>query len=470
MNEGHLPFSDREDDQQDCVQRYEDMLSRNDLCFFDVEEFELIIDHYLDGSEPRKAQQVLVFAHRQHPGSVNLLFCEANIMLGMGKLNRALEVLDAIEKLEPFNEEVHLQKAGIFGQLRNYRKAIDHYRKAIGLADEGLDDIYLDLAFEHENCEEFDEAIGCLQKALELNPENEAVLYELAYCYDLAGADAASIAFFRRFTNDNPYSFVAWYNLGNALAREERSEEALDALDYAIAIDERFSSAYFSKARVLLQLGRYAEAVECYRETLAFDGPQAITFSYIGECFEKMEAYDQALIHYDKALALEPEWVDAWVGRGVVKDVQGRVSEAVSDLEQAVRLAPEHADAWYYLANALARRTDYAPALAAYTRCNTIDPSYLDGWLDHADLLLQIKGPESALAKLREAEIVHKLNARFRYRHVSYLLRAGRTQRALLELEEALMVDHSAHQELLTHYPEAANMPQVVHLLDLYRR
>ena len=241
-------------------------------------------------------------------------------------------------------------------------------------------------------------------------------------------------------------------------------------MDYAIAIDERFSSAYFSKARVLLQLGRYAEAVECYRETLAFDGPQAITFSYIGECFEKMEAYDQALIHYDKALALEPEWVDAWVGRGVVKDVQGRVSEAVSDLEQAVRLAPEHADAWYYLANALARRTDYAPALAAYTRCNTIDPSYLDGWLDHADLLLQIKGPESALAKLREAEIVHKLNARFRYRHVSYLLRAGRTQRALLELEEALMVDHSAHQELLTHYPEAANMPQVVHLLDLYRR
>ena len=470
MNEGHLPFSDREDDQQDCVQRYEDMLSRNDQCFFDVEEFELIIDHYLDNSELRKAREVLTYAHRQHPGSVSLLFSEANIMIGLGKLNRALEVLDAIEKLEPFNEEVHLHKAGIHSQLRNYRRAIEHYRRAIELADEGLDEIYLDLAFEYENCEAFEEAISCLKKALDLNPENEAVLYELAYCYDLAGTNASSIAFFRAFTNEHPYAFVAWYNLGNALAREERLEEALEALDLAIAIDVRFSSAYFSKARTLLQLGRYQEAVDCYRETLEFDGPQAITFSYIGECFEKMERYEEALAHYDKALGLEPEWVDAWIGRGVVKDVQGRSAEAVKDLEQAVRLAPDHADGWYYLANALGRRGAYEEALAAYSKLNVLDPAYLDGWLDHSDLLLQIKGPESALAKLREGEIVHKLAPRYRYRLVSYLLRAGRVQQALLELEDALMTDHGGHKDLLEHYPEAGRMPQVVHLLDLYRR
>ena len=34
----------------------------------------------------------------------------------------------------------------------------------------------------------------------------EAVLYELAYCFDLAEADEASIVYFRNFTNDHPYS------------------------------------------------------------------------------------------------------------------------------------------------------------------------------------------------------------------------------------------------------------------------
>lgn len=166
------------------------------------------------------------------------------------------------------------------------------------LAEEGLDQIHLDLAFEYENLEEYDDAIACLKNALELNPENEAVLYELAYCYDLAGADEACITFFRNFTNEQPYSSVSWYNLGNVFAKLERYEESNWALDLAIAIDERFSSAYFSKARNLLIGSKFEEAVACYEETLVFDGPQAITYSFIGECYEKMDRYEQALMGY----------------------------------------------------------------------------------------------------------------------------------------------------------------------------
>lgn len=83
-------------------------------------------------------------------------------------------------------------------------------------------------------------------------------------------------------------------------------------------------------------------------------------------------------------------------------------------------------------------------------------------------MLLKLKGPEAALSKFQECELVHKLNARYKYRLTSYLLRCGREQQALLELEEALMSDHSCHNTLLEHYPEVANMPQVTHLLDLY--
>jgi hypothetical protein len=62
------------------------------------------------------------------------------------------------------------------------------------------------------------------------------------------------------------------------------------------------------------------------------------------------------------------------------------------------------------------------------------------------------------------------LNARYKYRLASYLLRCGHKQQALLELEEALTADHAAHTTLLEHYPEAANLPQVMHLLELYKK
>lgn len=469
MNEGqqHLP---ERNDQQDCVERYEAMLHRNDHYFFDVEEFELIVEHYLEQNDMRRAKQVLDYANEQHPDSLDLLFCEAHLMMSMGKLTKALSVLDTIGRMEPLNEDVHLHKAGIHSQLRNYRKAIDHYKRALELADEGLDEILLDLAFEYENVEQFDQAIDCLKRALQENPENEAVLYELAYCYDMANAHQAAVVFFRNFTNDNPYCFVAWFNLGNSLAQLDRLEESIEALDYCLAIEERFTAASFSKARNQLLLGDHQGAIVTYQETIEHDGPQAITFSYIGECYEKMEQYERALIHYDQAIALDPNWVDPWIGRGVVKDAQGRSAEAVRDLEVATRLAPDLGDAWFFYANVLARAKREKEALVAYKRLNSIEPENLDGWLDHSDLLLQLKGALPALAKLEEGEMVHKLSGKYKYRRASYLLQAGLIQQGLLELEEALMTDHSGHQQLFDHYPEAAQLPQVIHLLDLYRK
>ena len=452
------------------MQRYEAMEATRDQLFFDVEELEMIIDHYLERNETRRAERVLLFAQQLHPASIDISFCEAVVMMALGRLSKAMELLDAIEKVEPYNEEVQLHKAGIFSQQRNHRRSVEHYKRALELAEEGLDEIHLDLAFEYENLEEYDDAIACLKNALELNPENEAVLYELAYCYDLAGADEACITFFRNFTNEQPYSSVSWYNLGNVFAKLERYEESNQALDLAIAIDERFSSAYFSKARNLLIGSKFEEAVACYEETLVFDGPQAITYSFIGECYEKMDRYEQALINYDQSIALDPEWVDAWIGRGVVMDMQDRIPEAASSLLHAVRISPENPDALYYYASVLVRAKQHKEALATYEKLNAMEPQNLDGWLDHADLLLDLKGAEAALTKFHEGAQVHKFNARFKYRMVSYLLRAGREQQALLELEEALMADHAAHVQLLEHWPEAAKIPQVIHLLELYRR
>ncbi|MEZ4740106.1 MAG: phosphosulfolactate synthase [Flavobacteriales bacterium] len=147
-----------------------------------------------------------------------------------------------------------------------------------------------------------------------------------------------------------------------------------------------------------------------------------------------MDNAEQALIHYDQSIALDSNWVDAWIGRGVVKDMQGRLPEAVKDLEYAVKLAPEHGDGWFYLANAYARSERYPEAFEAYIKLNAFEPENLDGWLDHSDLLLRMKGPDAAVKKLREGEQVHKLNSKYRYRMVSYLLRLGHQQQALLRI------------------------------------
>ena len=59
MNDGPRPSPDRSEEQIACVKRYEAMMGLNNSGFFDVEEYELIMDHYLCNNEARKAQVVL---------------------------------------------------------------------------------------------------------------------------------------------------------------------------------------------------------------------------------------------------------------------------------------------------------------------------------------------------------------------------------------------------------------------------
>ncbi|MBK7946409.1 MAG: tetratricopeptide repeat protein, partial [Flavobacteriales bacterium] len=152
--------------------------------------------------------------------SVELMYSEAVVLANLGRLNKALEVLDALGKLEPkWSAEVHLHKGSIQSQLRNYRRAIEHYRARARPSPTKATTRSRSTSPSSTSLGKHDEAIDLLKRGLEVNPENEGLLYELAHCFEHTGADQSAVAFFRQFTNDHPYSLVAWYSLGNALSR-----------------------------------------------------------------------------------------------------------------------------------------------------------------------------------------------------------------------------------------------------------
>ena len=42
-----------------------------------------------------------------------------------------------------------------------------------------------------------------LKKVLEINPNNEAIIYELSFCYELANKPDKSVAFYKNFIDKN---------------------------------------------------------------------------------------------------------------------------------------------------------------------------------------------------------------------------------------------------------------------------
>ena len=69
------------DDGQQSVERYEEMIRNQDQYFFDAQAFEYIIDNYIEKNDPVKALQVVEFALNQHPYAAVFLIKQAQLLL-----------------------------------------------------------------------------------------------------------------------------------------------------------------------------------------------------------------------------------------------------------------------------------------------------------------------------------------------------------------------------------------------------
>ena len=70
-------------DAQQSVERYEEMIRNQDQYFFDAQAFEYIIDNYIEKNDPVKAIQVVEFALNQHPYAAIFLIKQAQLLLSL---------------------------------------------------------------------------------------------------------------------------------------------------------------------------------------------------------------------------------------------------------------------------------------------------------------------------------------------------------------------------------------------------
>ena len=450
------------------VERFEKMMANDERYFYDVEEFEEIMDHYIDYGKINKALKVLEVAKSQHPNTVEFVLREAELFSMSNKPRKALELLQTVEAIEQHNADFHLTKATILSQLGDYEASIHHLKTAAGLTTAGLDSIYLSLAFEYQNLDRNKLAIKYLKLALESNANNEDALYELAYCYDQIDAHEDSLNFYRSFIDSHPYSHHAWYNLGNAYCRLELLEKGIEAYDYAIAIKDDFASAYFNKANTLAKIKRYAEAIVVYKETIQYEFADALTYYYIGECYEKLEDYNNAHIFYHKAIRRDTYLSDAWLGIGIVLDYQNRTGEGIHYVKKAIELDKENADYWYIKGEMEQKLGFIEEAKQAYDRVIAYGYDEHDIWLDYSNLYFELGQFNEAINLLEEGIRQYPEINELYYRIVACLLSLRMEFSALEVMKKALDLQSDNYHLLFEYYPTSVKNSSILDLIESY--
>jgi tetratricopeptide (TPR) repeat protein len=77
---------------------------------------------------------------------------------------------------------------------------------------------------------------------------------------------------------------------------------------------------------------------------------------------------------FDRAIAIQPDYAEAWNRRAVLFFNDGKYDEAVADLESAIQLEPRHFGAWMGLAMIFESIDRPAAAMRAYEKALEIHP------------------------------------------------------------------------------------------------
>lgn len=467
MHEEWRPY-ENESEHGDLVRRFEDVLRAGGAGFFDVEELEALLDHFMEVRQHDKGRQVLKLGLAMHPFSLTLQLREAQFMAVTGQHVKAVPKLKRLLELEPGNDEIHTALASIYSQMQEHALAIAHYKTALKTVDQEFrQDVLLDLAFEYEHMSDWRQAVRYLKMALEENPLNEGAVYELSFCFEQLGQFTDAVKYLEQFLDDQPYSFGAWYNLGNIQSQRGRYTDAIEAFDFALAIEDEFAPAYLQKAEVLMQLERYDEALEAYRDSIAIEPEGATPWCYLGECLEKLERWDEAFHAYHEALSRDPLLADGHVGLGVLADQAGELREALAHFQRAVELEPGHADYRLLLASTFSKLEQHEAAEREYLAAVQADPKLTDAWLERLDHLQLRDLHAEALAVAEEALGIVPDDADLLYRKFFSLYALQRTAEAFVLLERLLMHHYDGALNLLTLYPALANDAR---FMDRYER
>tara|TARA_B110000114_G_scaffold57668_1_gene61240 strand:- start:11453 stop:12856 length:1404 start_codon:yes stop_codon:yes gene_type:complete len=463
-----MEFDQSEENQEVTVSKFESMLKTNSVFFFDSNEFENIIHHYLESGKIALAKKAIKLGLSQHPASLNLKLFQVEILIFENKLNEADRLLTPLFEIEPNNEELYIQKANIYSKKDQHEKAIDVFKSAIKISDDCAD-LYSLIGMEYLFLDQFQEAKENFIKCIELDVEDYSALYNIIYCFDFLDDTNGAIEYLNSYLDKNPYCEVAWHQLGKQYTESKELIKAITAFDFAIISDDTFIGAYLEKAKVLEKLKRFEEAIENYKITIAIEDSNPYALIKIGYCFERLGNEELALQHYYLAVEEDPALDKGWMRITKFFNSKKDYLKALFYINKAIDIDPESASYWRLYSTINERLNKLEEAERGYKKTLELGDNELNTWLSRGDILIKLGEDEAAKFNFVQALEYHPKSEELEFRLSGVCLKLNNMEAGYAHLLTGLHIN-SEHVFILEElFPEVYNRKAVLQLIENFK-
>lgn len=265
---------------------------------------------------------------------------EARWLMDMGKPAKARNLLKDALQADPRNFDAAFLLAITHAQQDNLKMAASAFRRATEINPNEVAGHY-NLAYALQMLEDREGALDSYNRALALRPDYHEALHNRGVIYEdlerledaLESLDAALAV-----RPDAPESL---YNRGSVLMKLNRLEDALESLNRAIKLAPNHLKAVSNRGLVYLAMQRRRDALDDFSKAVALDPADAESHFNRGVAAGLLKNYDLAIISYREANRLAPNDVRAWSNQGPIFDQMRRYEEAIVCFERTRKLAPK---------------------------------------------------------------------------------------------------------------------------------
>jgi len=206
-----------------------------------------------------------------------------------------------------------------------------------------------------------------------------------------------AIIHFREAVRIRPQSVEGHNNLGDALIALGSVEEGAAELRKALLLNPDFPESHVNLGTALNKLGRPADAVAEYRKAVELRPDGVVALTGLGAALVSAGQTDQGLGYLREAIRLRPEYADAHYGMGIALAGMQRVGEAAAEFAEAARIDPGDAEAHYNLGTAMGAQGRMPEAVEQFRIALQLRPGYANAELNLGKALAYLERYDEAI-------------------------------------------------------------------------
>jgi tetratricopeptide (TPR) repeat protein len=253
-----------------------------------------------------------------------------------------------IEPEVPINPKAVLQRAKQLKEKSRYREII-HLLWPFYEQDFSDPAIALFLTEAYNNLEENGTARNLAQKTLEYNPENIALLEQLAAAQYVLDETEDALQTTQKILQLQPHNIVAKRITGNTLAETGEYDMAMNIFLELERLDELSSNNKFHLADCYMEKEEYETAIDYLKAVMVDSGECHVCWNNIAYCYKKLYLLMDCIDAADKSLEINEEYANPMFHKAEALYEMGIFNEALEWAEKAAKLG--YAPAYQALAS-----------------------------------------------------------------------------------------------------------------------